>query len=112
MLVTDAMPSVGAEVGDFILQGRAIHRDGDMLKSADGVLAGSTLTMAGAVANMIDQARVSLRQASAMAAATPAAFLGLGNVTGAIAAGLAADLVLLDDDFTVRRTWIGGVASA
>ena len=112
MLVTDAMPSVGAEVGDFMLQGRAIHRDGDMLKSADGVLAGSTLTMAGAVANMIDQARVSLRQASAMAAATPAAFLGLGNVTGAIAAGLAADLVLLDDDFTVRRTWIGGVASA
>ena len=112
MLVTDAMPSVGAEVGDFILQGRAIHRDGDMLKSADGVLAGSTLTMAGAVANMIDQARVSLRQASAMAAATPAAFLGLGNVTGAIAAGLAADLVLLDDDFTVRRTWIGGVPSA
>ena len=111
MLVTDAMPSVGAEVGDFMLQGRAIHRDGDMLKSADGVLAGSTLTMAGAVANMIDQARVSLRQASAMAAATPAAFLGLGNVTGAIAAGLAADLVLLDDDFTVRRTWIGGVAS-
>ncbi|HEX7656445.1 MAG TPA: N-acetylglucosamine-6-phosphate deacetylase [Sphingomonas sp.] len=112
MLVTDAMPSVGAEVGDFMLQGRAIHRDGDMLKSADGVLAGSTLTMAGAVANMIDQARVSLRQASAMAAATPAAFLGLGNVTGAIAAGLAADLVLLDDDFTVRRTWIGGVPSA
>ena len=112
MLVTDAMPSVGAEVGDFMLQGRAIHRDGDMLKSADGVLAGSTLTMAGAVANMIDQARVSLRQASAMAAATPAAFLGLGNVTGAIAAGLSADLVLLDDDFTVRRTWIGGVPSA
>lgn len=112
MLVTDAMPSVGAEVGDFMLQGRAIHRDGDMLKSADGVLAGSTLTMAGAVANMIDQARVSLRQASAMAAATPAAFLGLSNVTGAIAAGLSADLVLLDDDFTVRRTWIGGVPSA
>ncbi|HEU4962210.1 MAG TPA: N-acetylglucosamine-6-phosphate deacetylase [Sphingomonas sp.] len=111
MLVTDAMPSVGADRDDFMLQGRPIRREGDMLKSADGVLAGSTLTMAGAVANMIAQGRVTLRQAVAMASATPAAFLGLGGSTGAIAAGLAADLVLADDDLTVRETWISGQSS-
>jgi N-acetylglucosamine-6-phosphate deacetylase len=108
MLVTDAMPTVGAESDSFVLQGRPIRREGDMLKSDDGVLAGSTLTMARAVANIIAQGRVTLRQASAMAAATPAAFLRLADARGAIAAGLAADLVLLDDDFTVRETWIAG----
>lgn len=111
MLVTDAMPTVGAESDSFILQGRAIDRDGDMLKSADGVLAGSTLTMARAVANMIAEGRVTLRQAVAMASATPAAFLGLAGARGAIAAGFAADLALVEDDFTVNRTWIDGVSS-
>lgn len=111
MLVTDAMPTVGADSDTFILQGRAIHREGDVLKSADGVLAGSTLTMARAVANMIEQGRVSMRGAVAMASATPAAFLRLADTRGAIAAGFAADLVLVDDDFTVHQTWIGGQAS-
>jgi N-acetylglucosamine-6-phosphate deacetylase len=58
---------------------------------------------------MIAQGRVPLRQAVAMATATPAAFLGLGDVRGAIAAGFAADLVLIDDDFAVRETWIAGI---
>jgi N-acetylglucosamine-6-phosphate deacetylase len=111
MLVTDAMPSVGSDDGTFMLQGRRITRVGDMLKSDDGVLAGSTLTMAAAVANMIEQGRVSLRQAVTMASATPARFLGLADRTGAIAAGLRADLVAVDDDFVVTESWIGGVSS-
>lgn len=112
MLVTDAMPTVGADSDSFVLQGRPIALDGDRLTSADGVLAGSTLTMAQAVANIIAQGRVTLRQASAMASVTPAAFLGIADVRGAIAAGFAADLVLLDDDMQVTQTWIGGQPKA
>jgi len=111
MLVTDAMPSVGSDETRFILQGREIWRDGDTLHGADGVLAGSTLTMAGAVKGMIERGRVSLAAAVTMASATPAAFLGLSGQTGTIAAGMRADLVLLEDDYTVRETWIGGEAS-
>jgi N-acetylglucosamine-6-phosphate deacetylase len=47
--------------------------------------------------------------AIAMASATPAAFLGLANVTGRIATGLRADLALLDDDGQATATWIAGV---
>jgi N-acetylglucosamine-6-phosphate deacetylase len=111
MLVTDAMPSVGTDTPSFMLQGREIWRDGDTLHGDDGVLAGSTLTMAGAVKGMIEQGRVPLRTAAAMASGTPAAFLGIANRTGIIAAGLRADLVLIDDDFTVHETWIGGETS-
>src|SRR3546814_19337975 len=67
MLVTDAMPSVGSDAATFELQGRTIRREGDILRGAAGLLAGSTLTMAGAVANMIAQGRVSLRTAVTMA---------------------------------------------
>ena len=110
MLVTDAMPTVGIEATRFTLQGREIWRDGDTLHGADGVLAGSTLTMARALKGMIAQGRVPLVDAVRMASATPATFLGLGDRRGAIAPGMRADLVLLDDDFAVHETWIAGRA--
>ena len=110
MLVTDAMPTVGAEHDEFMLQGRAIRRDGDKLLSQDGILAGSTLTMASAVANAIEQGRLDLAGAVRMASTTPARFLGLSGETGAIEVGLRADLIAMDQDFIVTASWIGGVA--
>ncbi len=110
MLVTDAMPTVGGDDHGFVLQGRAIRREGDRLVSEDGVLAGSTLTMSTAVANAIEQGRLTLAAAVEMATSTPADFLGLGSETGAIAPDLRADLIAMRDDFTVARSWIGGVS--
>jgi N-acetylglucosamine-6-phosphate deacetylase len=103
---------VGTDDSGFMLQGREIWRDGDTLHGTDGVLAGSTLTMAGAVRGMMTQSGIPLAAAAAMAAATPAAFLGQSDVRGTIAAGMRADLVLVDDDLTVHETWIGGESSA
>ena len=108
MLVTDAMPNVGAAQSSFVLQGRFIREQDGLLRDDQGVLAGSTLDMASAVRNMMTQTGVPLRSAAAMASAVPARFLGLQHETGTIAAGLRADLVLVDDDLTVLRTWIGG----
>ena len=108
MLVTDAMPSVGSDLPSFPLQGREIRRDGDTLHGDDGVLAGSTLTMDRAVRMMMEQGRVSLQAAVTMASATPAAFLGIGDRTGAIVPGLRADLVVLDAALEVQESWIAG----
>lgn len=111
MLVTDAMPTVGADSDEFMLQGRAIRLEGDRLVSEDGILAGSTLTMAAALANAIDQGRLSVPEAARMATSTPAHFLGLEGKTGAIEVGLSADLVSMRHDFVVTQSWIGGVMS-
>lgn len=108
MLVTDAMPSVGAAEPNFMLQGRYIHEEDGLLRDDQGVLAGSSLDMASAVRNVMAQTGTALRTAVSMASAVPARFLRLGDETGTIAAGLRADLVLVDDDLTVLRSWIGG----
>lgn len=108
MLVTDAMPSVGTTDTSFMLQGRNIHEEEGLLRDDQGVLAGSSLDMASAVRNLMSQTGASLRTAASMASAVPARFLGLANETGTIAAGLRADLVLVDDDLNVLRSWIGG----
>ncbi|MGK6320477.1 N-acetylglucosamine-6-phosphate deacetylase [Sphingomonas sp. DT-204] len=112
MLVTDAMPSVGSDAAEFLLQGRRILVQGDLLTDEAGTLAGSSLDMAGAVRNAVAMLGLTLPEAVAMASTVPAAFLGLKHVTGRIAPGLRADLVLLDDDLHTAATWIGGVRDA
>ena len=110
MLVTDAMPSVGASEKSFSLQGRSISVEGAACVDADGILAGSDTDMAGAVRNAVQMLGVSLPEAVRMASAHPAAFLGLENEMGRIAPGLRANLVLADDKLAVRETWIDGVS--
>jgi N-acetylglucosamine-6-phosphate deacetylase len=111
MLVTDAMPSVGASEKSFSLQGRSISVEGAACVDADGILAGSDTDMAGAVRNAVQMLGVSLPEAVRMASAHPAAFLGLESEMGRIAPGLRANLVLADDQVGVRDTWIDGVST-
>ncbi len=111
MLVTDAMPSVGANEKIFKLQGKTIRVLNGVCIDESGTLAGADLDMASAVRTVVAETDVRPHEALRMAASTAADFLGLSNVTGRIAPGLRADLVHLDDELRVRRTWIGGAPS-
>jgi N-acetylglucosamine-6-phosphate deacetylase len=64
--------------------------------------------MAAAVVNAVEMLGLSLAEAISLASTSPAHFLGLEAERGAIAPGLAADLVLLSDKGEVRATWIEG----
>ncbi len=112
MLVSDAMPSVGAVDKDFRLQGRLIHVEDGKCFGEDGTLAGSDLDMAGAVRNFVARTRANVATAAAMAATNPAAFLGLSHERGALAPGLRADWVALTADLRPAGTWIGGLKIA
>ena len=112
MLVTDAMPSVGTEAEDFILQGKQIMvRDG-ALRDETGRLAGSHLDMATAVRNAVETLGLSVEEAVRMASAAPAAFLNLSSEIGEIRQGFRANLARLDDDLSVTDTWISGRRAA
>lgn len=73
----------------------------------DGTLAGSALTMDGAIRTLVNDAAVPLADALVSASTTPARVLGLGD-RGAIEPGRRADLVALDETLAVRGVWIGG----
>src|ERR1700754_82741 len=79
MLVTDAMPLVGTNDRQFMLQGRQITLHENRLIGPDGTLAGAHLTMIEAVRNAVALLEISLADAIIMASRTPAAFLGLGD---------------------------------
>jgi len=108
MLVTDAMPSVGAASKSFLLQGRPITVRNGVCVDQNGVMAGADLDMAGAVRNSVTMLGVDLPTAIRMASHVPATFLGLGHELGLIAPCYRADLVRLTDAVEVVESWISG----
>lgn len=102
VLVTDAMAAAGFGDGDYVLGDLAVTvRDGEARLVEGGSIAGSTLTMDAAFRFAVTRAGFSVPDAVRAASTTPATLLGLADQTGSLRAGLAADLVLLDDAFDV-----------
>lgn len=108
ILVTDAMPPVGADDPTYVLNGETIVMRDGVCQTAAGRLAGSALSMIGALRNAVDMLGIALDEAARMAATYPADFLGLGASHGRIAPGRHADFAVLTPDLRVAETWIGG----
>jgi N-acetylglucosamine-6-phosphate deacetylase len=108
VLVTDAMPSVGADSKEFELNGQAIIVADGKCVTVDGTLAGSDLDMATAVKNATTMLRLDLAEAVRMASEYPAQIIGLNGKLGRIQPGYRANIVLTDRDLNVIDTWIDG----
>ena len=107
LLVTDAMSTIGTDATSFVLQGKTIHIVDGVCVEENGTLAGAALDMATAVRNAVAMLGVSVPEAAAMAATSPAAFLSLTD-RGRLTPGMRADMAWLDADLRPRGTWIGG----
>jgi N-acetylglucosamine-6-phosphate deacetylase len=107
-LVTDATEGAGGADGDY-RHGDVVVRvgDGRAVVAGTETLAGSTLTMDGAVRHAV-AAGVTVADAIVAATSTPARVLGLEDHVGSIRAGARADLVVLDRPLGVRRVMRGG----
>jgi N-acetylglucosamine-6-phosphate deacetylase len=108
VLVTDAMPPSGTNATSFTLFGRQILRQGGRLITDDGTLAGADIDMAASVRNCVELLDLPLEDGLRMASLYPAAYLGLDDRLGRIAAGYRADLALLRSDLGVLATWVDG----
>ena len=108
-LVTDAMQAAGMPDGEYLLGAAQVEvRDGRATIAGGGSIAGSTLTMEDAVRNAVRFLQISVQEAAVLAAHNPARLLGLDHQMGSVAAGLDADLVVLDEDLRVCGTLVGG----
>jgi len=102
-LVTDAIAAAGMSDGAYELGGLDVEvRDGVARLSDGGSIAGSTATAASVFRRAVRASGLGLAEAVRLASTTPAALLGLDD-RGAIAPGLRADLLILDEDLNVRE---------
>jgi N-acetylglucosamine-6-phosphate deacetylase len=112
VLVTDAIAAAGVGDGVYDVGGLEVTvQDGVPRIAGGGSLAGSTLTMDAAFRNLVNECGLTINEAVHATSTRPAALLGLE--TGRLAAGLAADLVVLDTDLRptavmARGEWVKG----
>ena len=106
-LVTDASPAAAMGDGEFVLGGRRIEAKDGVVRGPEGRLAGSALTMIGAVRNLHGLG-VPLEGALRAAAEVPARVARRPDL-GRLQPGAAADVVVLDDRLEVRRVLVDGV---
>jgi N-acetylglucosamine-6-phosphate deacetylase len=108
LAITDATAVAGLPTGSrAALGGRPITAGEGFAVLADGIIAGSVLTMDRAFQLLVSRVGLSLVDAVAVCATTPARELGLVG-HGVIAEDAVADLVVLDPRFSVVQTYIAG----
>jgi N-acetylglucosamine-6-phosphate deacetylase len=107
ILVTDAMSAAGMPDGEYMLGGFPVHV-ADGRATANGVLAGSVLTLDRALKNFVGFTGVSVENALPLVTQNPAAMTGFGEAAGSLRVGGAADLVALGEDGALIASAIGG----
>ncbi|MEL6152348.1 MAG: N-acetylglucosamine-6-phosphate deacetylase [Chloroflexota bacterium] len=103
-LITDSIRAGGMPDGDYPVDERTLYVRNGVAQLEDGTLAGSTLTMDAALRNFMAATGSDLDMVYEASSTTPAEAAGLSDVTGSIAPGKDADMVLLDADLNVKMT--------
>lgn len=95
ILVTDAMSAAGMPDGEYHLGGLAVQVANGRA-TANGVLAGSVLTLDRALTNFLAFTGAPLEQALRLLSTNPASMTGLSKSAGSLAVGQPANLVAVD----------------
>lgn len=103
VLITDAMRAKGLPPGVYDLGGQDVQVTNKDARLAAGNLAGSILTMDGAMRNIQSVTGCSVSELVAMTSFNAAKELGLAG-KGKIASGADADIAILDKDLNVQLT--------
>lgn len=106
-IISDSEHGAGLTASEVIVDGEKRYiRDG-VMRLEDGTIAGSASSMLFGIQNLLKDG-FPLTDVSKMASINPARTLKIDHLTGSIAVGKAADLVVLDENYNVLATYVDG----
>ena len=113
IMISDALMAKGTPIGSKHIFGGneiAIYPDGSAHLTETGGLAGSTLNINKGLRILVEKALVPFNYAINSCTINPAKCLGIDDRKGSLTVGKDADIVVLNDDYSVAQTYCKGVA--
>lgn len=107
ILISDSMMAAGLSDGAYSLGGLPVDVKGGVARTQEGNLAGSCATLIACVKKAMEFG-ISCEDAVKMATLTPAKSIGIAHQKGSIEEGKDADIILVDKNFSLLTTIIGG----
>jgi N-acetylglucosamine-6-phosphate deacetylase len=107
VLISDGISATGMPDGKYMLGDQEVAVVGGICRTAEGRLAGSTLTLDRSLRNVV-KLGVPFADAVRMLTLNPATLLGLEFKKGVLRTGADADIVLLNDSLEVIQVWARG----
>jgi N-acetylglucosamine-6-phosphate deacetylase len=107
VMISDTGVMSGLGDGEYIVEGHRRIVKGNLCKTPEGVIAGSVCNLFYDFKNLL-QHGYALADVSRMASLNPARVIGMEHLTGSIAIGKAADLLLLDDSYDLKGVFVDG----
>jgi N-acetylglucosamine-6-phosphate deacetylase len=108
ILITDGMQAMGLPEGQYVYNGVEYESKGGTARYKDGTLIGTASGLSELVGKFVDFTGCGLEAAIRSVTENAAKLLGVDDKKGSIAVGKDADLVLLERDFSVHTTIVGG----
>lgn len=107
LLISDSTQAAGMPDGEYTLGGQPVFLKDGIVKLASGTIAGSATKVISCVQNCISWG-IASEIAFKAASLNPATFIGVDDKTGSIEIGKLADLVLLDSEYNIVKTFVKG----
>lgn len=98
VLITDSMQAAGMPDGQYEIGGVSVKMKDGIVKTEEGVLAGSTLNLPDAVKNLMRFTNCSFEEAIICATLNPAKVVNIDGYTGSIETGKNADIIMVNKD--------------
>lgn len=109
LLVSDSMMACCMKDGIYSLGGQDVYVKEGAARLINGALAGSVLTQDKAIENVYKNCDIPLHETVKMATYNAAKHCRVHDHKGLIKEGYDADLVLFDEDITIKKVFINGI---
>ncbi|MGM9958485.1 MAG: N-acetylglucosamine-6-phosphate deacetylase [Erysipelotrichaceae bacterium] len=113
IMISDALMAKGTPIGSHYIFGGneiEIYPDGSAHLVSTKGLAGSTLNLNKGLRILVEEAMIPFNYAINSCTINPARCIGVDDRKGSITVGKDADIVVLNDDYSVEQTYCRGVA--
>lgn len=108
VVISDSMSAAGCGDGEYELGGQTVYVKDGKATLADGTIAASTTNIYEEFKNLLNFG-IDFKAALKACTINPAKAIKRDNITGSIAAGKRADLLVLDDELNIKAVFIYGL---